>query len=441
MKILNEIKNYKEFLTVNELDKSLFNLCRRKEILLLGKSNKGHKIYCAKLGKGEENALIFGFPHPNEPIGSLTCLSLIKLIKSHKDLQEVYTWYIVPCADPDGAKLNEGWFKGKFSIKKYVYNYYRPPNFLQAEWAFPVRYKGYSFSKSPKHNKSLKKLIDEIKPSINYPLHNAGFRAAFFLISKPMPSDSYKEIIALCKKLSIPLDMGEPEAPFMKIFKKPIYRVPFFEEFYDFLEKNGLDPKKNTEGGQASIDYVIKLNPSSFGIVGEIPYIYDNKISNNFPTRKSKREILRKRYSDEIENFDFIFDNLNVNGINKNSDFYVMLKNIANWKARREASLNDLDSAKYSKKATVAEKFDSEVISPFYSVLNLGAFFRLLSESRQTKDVKYITEETRKRINDTVDFIDKNSDYKIIPIKNLIQLQIGCLLIFMKYLNKNNKLK
>jgi murein tripeptide amidase MpaA len=199
MKINYTIKNYKEFLRLDELNKEVRKLCSSDEILNLGLSEEKNKIIGAKLGNGKENALIFGAPHANEPIGCLTCLELIKIIKLNKNLQKKYTWYIIPCSDPDGIKLNESWFKGKFSIEKYVRGYYRSPPILQSEWSFPVKYKKYRFEKNPKHNEALKKLIDKIKPKINYPLHNAGFSGAFFLLSHKMPKEYYAKILNYAK--------------------------------------------------------------------------------------------------------------------------------------------------------------------------------------------------------------------------------------------------
>ena len=42
-----------------------------------------------------------------------------------------YTWYLIKCIDPDGTRLNEGWFKGPFSIENYARHFYRPASFQQ----------------------------------------------------------------------------------------------------------------------------------------------------------------------------------------------------------------------------------------------------------------------------------------------------------------------
>ncbi len=436
MKINYAIKNYKEFLKLDELNKEVKKLCPHNEILNLGFSEEKNEIIGVKLGNGKENALVFGAPHVNEPVGCLTCLELIKIIKSNKNLQKKYTWYIVPCSDPDGIRLNESWFKGKFSIKKYVYGYYRSPPILQSEWSFPVKYKKYKFEKNPKHNDALKNLIDKIKPKINYPLHNAGFSGAFFLLSHKMPKNYYYKVLRLCKKLKIPLDDESGKIyPFMKKLDKGIYVVPSFEEIYDFLEENKQNPLKTMEQGQTSIHYVKKLVPNVFGIVGEIPYIYDNKIEDKTKISKTRREVNRKKFEESIENKKFITKNLNKKGINKKSPFYLMLKKgTAKDLYEDLARLEKIKEKSYSVKTTISEEFYSDVINKFYISLDLGAFYRLLKDSKKSKETENLKREVKERIEIFTKYVEENSNYKIIPIKNLINIQLGCLFYALDFL-------
>ena len=433
--LFDSVKDYREFLTVDELDKELKRLCSTNEILNIGVSENGHEILCARLGNGKKNALVFGSPHPNEPIGCLTTLELIKIIKSDSDLRKEYTWYIVPCSDPDGVRLNEPWFKGKFSVKKYAYGYYRSPSMLQSEWSFPTKYKRYIFDKSPKQNQALRKLIDKIKPKINYPLHNAGFSGAFFLLSHEMPKKYYSQVKKLCKKLCIPLDNGDEMYPFMKKLDDSISIVPLFEQIYDFLEENGQKPWKTMKGGQASIDYVKKLVPDMFGVVGEIPYIYDKKIEDKSKINKTRRDVNRKKLIEGTESREFILEVLKLNGVNKKSPFYTMLYVGAKAYIRdQKARLKKLIDKKYSTQSTIAEEFTMNVMIKFYIAINLGALHRLLLESRKTPELIKMDDKIRKQIAWNISYIEKNSNYKTIPIKNLIKIQLGCLLYALEYL-------
>ncbi|HET8794334.1 MAG TPA: M14 family zinc carboxypeptidase, partial [Nitrososphaeraceae archaeon] len=98
---LDKVDNFMEFLTVNELEQELEKLQRNDLIKIneIGRSQNGYSILSAKIGNGINNALVFGFPHPNEPVGSLTCLSLINAITENEFLRNRFTWHIIPCAD------------------------------------------------------------------------------------------------------------------------------------------------------------------------------------------------------------------------------------------------------------------------------------------------------------------------------------------------------
>lgn len=437
MKILNEIREYNEFLTVDELNKEIFKICDKKEVSLIGKSDQGREIFCVKIGNGKENALIFGFPHPNEPIGSLTCLSLIKIIKNNTELQDAFTWYIIPCADPDGAILNEGWFKGNFTVKKYVYNFYRTQAKKQTDWSFPIKYKGYSFNTLPKNTEALAKLIRELKPSLIYPLHNAGFSGAYFYVTKDLGKGYYDETIKLCRDLKMPLDLGEPETTFIKIIKKPIYSHYGLREIYNHLKKNGQNPLQELDHGTNSIDYAKAHNQNVFGLVGEVSYIYDVKIEDGTLSNQSREEILRVQYSGYAKILNLVSDTLELPDINKKSIFFDLLSEVIKLeRSLLNSAIEDLKDKKYKRKATNSEKFSSEVISKFYMSLILGECRRLLLGSNKTDKIKKVIGVVEEMIDKLIDEINSKSDYKVFPIKTLVQLQIGCLLISLKHLEK-----
>ena len=128
--ILDEIPDFKEFMTVDELDKSSRRLAEKYEsveLMEIGKSDSGRPILCLKIGNGKKNALLFAFPHPNEPIGSMTIEFFSNYLPRNPEiLQELdYTWYFIKAIDIEGAILNEGWFKGEFTPLKYARNYYK----------------------------------------------------------------------------------------------------------------------------------------------------------------------------------------------------------------------------------------------------------------------------------------------------------------------------
>ena len=143
-KLLSGIPDYKEFLTVDEMDESSRRLAAEHpdcvELFEMGKTRQGHPLLCLKIGSGSRNALMFGCPHPNEPIGTMMLEYFTKNLAENKELRDEldYTWYIVKAWDADGLRLNEKWLKGPYTLYNYSRNFFRPAGHKQVDWTFPV---------------------------------------------------------------------------------------------------------------------------------------------------------------------------------------------------------------------------------------------------------------------------------------------------------------
>ena len=91
--LLREVSAYKAFYTVDELNASSDRLARehpdRVKILDIGKSRKREKIKALRIGKGKKTALLFAFPHPNEPIGSMTLEYLSQRLAKDNSLDKL----------------------------------------------------------------------------------------------------------------------------------------------------------------------------------------------------------------------------------------------------------------------------------------------------------------------------------------------------------------
>jgi hypothetical protein len=184
MALLDDVPDFAAFLTVDELKSSTQRLVNEYpavvEVLPVGHSRQGEVIEALKIGAGPKTALLFAMPHPNEPIGSMMLEVLSLKLAQDDGLWEAlgYTWYLIKCIDPDGTRLNEGWFKGPFSITNYAQHYYRPPSHQQVEWSFPIDYKTLHFHDPLPETRALMTLIEQTRPDFIYSLHNAGFGGA-----------------------------------------------------------------------------------------------------------------------------------------------------------------------------------------------------------------------------------------------------------------------
>ncbi|MFX1390165.1 MAG: M14 family zinc carboxypeptidase [Promethearchaeota archaeon] len=451
-KVIGSIPNYKEFLTVDELDNSSRKLAEEHEeveLFNLGSSSLGHPILCLKIGKGKKNALLFAFPHPNEPIGSLTVEFLSGYLAENPDVTKDlgYTWYLIKAIDPDGAILNEGWFKGKFNPFKYAKNYYRPPGHEQIEWTFPIEYKKLVFSNPPPETQALMKLIEDKKPDFMFSLHNAGFCGVYWYVSHDI-KEMFQELINFTKEENSPIHRGEPETQYLKELHPAIYQMFGIQEAYDFLEENGVNnPQELIKSGTSSDDYLLsKTNGKGFTLVCEMPYFYDKALENDSPSEYNRREKI-------LELFDFYkgiheFSVNKFNSIKKycnpSSKFFTSVYDfITNFIKRLEPEIEFAEKTeKYEGKASIAQAFDTMVASRYYSSLGLGMLARLCEEAANlnpelNKEILDIKSQVDLQVEQIIKEILKKTSFEIIPIQKLVRVQVGSALIAMKNLSKN----
>ena len=244
----------------------------------------------------------------------------------------------------------------------------------------------------------------------------------------------------LCKSLSIPLDLGdpnfdEPKLLPLKELKKPIYVNFDFEECYDFYKRLGKDPAKILEGGTDSIGFAKTLNPRVLGIVGEVPYIYDPRILDRSPINMTKRDGLLHEIKINSKVLDFARRAIGYTGIRKDSLFYDLLKASAKEETMDLAADEaDLKKKKYGKPESVADEFSASVLTRFNSALLLGEVRRMLLECKKERERDILIKETEKKIDALVAFIEKHSDYAALPIRKLVRLQLGFLFLSLDYL-------
>ncbi len=441
--ILEKVPPYNSFKTYRELEESSDELAREYRdtvrIMKIGRTRCGERIRALVIGRGSRKALLFGAPHPNEPVGTLVVDYLSNVLASNQEIHELFdfTWILVKAIDIDGLKLNEGWFKKPFSVEIYTKNYYRPAGNVQIEWSFPIKYKRYSFDKPTPETKALMNIIDEYKPDFIYSLHNAGFGGVYYYISEEAPL-LYPIYQLYPRSLNIPLSLGEPEAPWMIKFTEAIFKMPSVTDYYEFIEKQGLDPVEVIKHGGSSYDYAKNLNPRLIELVTEVPYLYDPRIED---LRENDENILRR--DAVLEALDWrekIFNFI--------KEIYGKTKKIIGEKDPCSESGRLMESLEYfietaprsieaqrrwaetdpslERRATVAELFDNRYVAKFYTTLSLGMLLRLLnSESKNSGELKSLLEEVENRFNELIKLLEENKMYRVIEIWKLVKIQLA----------------
>ncbi|UCD45863.1 MAG: hypothetical protein JSV27_05100 [Candidatus Bathyarchaeota archaeon] len=443
--ILRDVPDFREFMTVDELNTSSRRLADKHdhvEFFRIGESTEGDPISALKIGEGSRNALLFGFPHPNEPIGSMTLEYLSGRLAEDDALREEmgYTWYIVKCIDPDGARLNEGWFKGEFTPLKYALNYYRPPGKNQVEWTFPIDYKTLHFHSPLPETQAVMRLIDAHRPAFLYSLHNAGFCGVYWYLGEELPT-LYPGLHALVRGQGLPLHMGEPETPFIEKLDDAIFKMFGAEEGYDFTAKHtDEDPAKLRDSGTSSHGYLRSVC-DGFTLVCEMPYYFDERVMDGSPSDVGRRQAVLDgiRYSEET--YEFLNPRFKTiaGKADKSKRLYQTTSDyLENFVKRQEPRRRHAETAEeYERKATVAQAFDSMVARKFGTMFRLGMTMRVADEVLRRgadPEIQGIRNEIEARMLETNREVEAESDIEVIPIQKLVRVQLGSGLMIMEQL-------
>ncbi len=434
--ILARVPNYDSFYTTDELDNAAAELAALYPQIVsvseVGISRAGHSIKMVKLGNGGKNALLFACPHPNEPIGAMTLVTLARILAKDSILlaSTNMTFYMIFCIDPDGTKLNENWFKGPFTLENYIRGFYRPPGSAQVEWTFPINYKGLKFDSPIPETRALMKLIKEIKPEFMFSLHNCAFGGAFWYSTDSDP--------ALCEALenaavrqNIPLHMGEPEANYIEKYSLSVFSMLSMKAYIDAIERETGKLPSLGNSGTCSADYVSEVC-ECLALMAELPYFYDESIGDSslsdMPRRKAL-EIDAHFIREHLENLHALYSR--VSEFMSNDDPFAGF--VKDWVNARDAITSERQKAAADTPihimATVSEVFDNTVLKRIFENLNLALLIRACDlEIQRGNGDKAILESVIAKadvlLKEGITYLEANTNYKVIPIQKLVRIQI-----------------
>jgi len=450
--ILNDVPDYQVFLTVDELKASTHQLANRHpntvEVLPIGHSRQGDPIEALKIGNGPRQALLFAMPHPNEPISSMMLEYLSLRLAEDDALRESlgYTWYLIKCIDPDGTRLNEGWFKGPFSIENYARHYYRPPAYQQVAWTFPIDYKTLHFHDPLPETRALMALIEQVRPDFMYSLHNSDFGGVYFYIWEEAPP-LYEPFHKLVESQGLPLHLGEPEMPYEVEYASAIYKDSSIAAEYDYLEEQtGTDPAEIITGGTLSFEYarafcdrMFFIRP--FTLICEMPYFYHPTINDTSASDVVRRDAILQAIEEAREDvsflkglYDVVKSELTVPSPFRDAIEETLRTSLAELAAEESWARTNPKTAEM---ATVAEKFDNLVIHRFYRLPGPGMFVRMLdaqiAATGESSSLSSAREAARAAFEARAADLEAELDYTVVPIQKLVRVQLGSALLAADY--------
>jgi hypothetical protein len=434
--IAADIPDYKVFLTVDELHASTHRLVEAfpdlTSLKTIGQTRRGDPIELLTVSGGPLHAFVFGAPHPNEPIGTMTIEYLSRRLCEDDTLRHElgYTWHFIKAIDADGMRLNEGWFKGPYTVTNYARHFFRPAPFDQVEWTFPVEYKALSFDRPLPETQALMRVIDEVKPRFLYSLHNAGFGGVYYYVTRECQPlyDLFHQVPGW---FDLPLHLGEPEMSNAVTFAPAIYRMLTVQETYDHLEQNGIpDPAAVMQSGASSDGYAQRHG--TFTLVVELPYFDDPRVNDQTETDTLRRDaVLRKL--DAADEFDAWID-IRLDAIRDQLRLTTPIRTavetfLSMGKQWREADRNWAQTAEETNRpATQAELFSNLLESRFYSMLILGMFARMTDEElvagNTSETIHDARDSARVRLEELGAALESDLNYRVLPIRSLVGVQV-----------------
>lgn len=468
--LLNNIPEYKEFLTLAELDESSRRLAEKHpdsvELFTMGTTREGRPLLCLKIaapdaadGTPAPNALMFGCPHPNEPIGTMMLEYLTESLAESAQLRAAlgYTVYVVKAWDADGLVRNEGWLKGPYDIRTYGRNFFRPAGYQQVDWTFPIDYKELHFHATLPETDAMMALIDRVQPEFIYSLHNSGFGGVYWYLSKDMPG-LYGELQAVPSRWNVPRSLGTAETPSCVEVAPATYLALGLREEYDYMEQHGLpdgmtmkdlvDEYVNT--GDNSASYAGDRY-GTFTFLTELPYFYDPRSEDTSASDVTKLEALEAEVAAASKNNEDLqrIVKISQSAIPADDPFLLAVKDFSkDGMSAMELMAAQGDPA-FLQKATVTEKLDRTVISRFYKMILFGMLVRA-NENALAKALEADDEEkasvlreglaqAQEGFESIVAFLEDHLSYSPVPIRNMVGIQLQSGLAAMQHIRERRQ--
>jgi hypothetical protein len=271
-----------------------------------------------------------------------------------------------------------------------------------------------------------------------------GFGGVYFYITREI-GNICNDLTKFVKKEGLPLHLGEPEVPFLKMLSSAIFLNGGIKEQYDFIEANGItEPQGVIKTGTSSWDYLKHISgEENFTLVCEMPYFYHDSIEDLSLTELERRDLriksleYRKNLCKHSKKF--------FRDVKKFCDKSTLIYRAVDDFVRRSRTGFDFSisetkiSSSYNGKATVAQAFDLNITSKYYCLTDISMIVRLCKDAMSNHpeseaELTKIKHDLEKWIEQEINELFSGIKYEIIPIQKLVRMQIGSAFITLKNL-------
>lgn len=448
--IASHIPEYESFHTIDEqyeatrqLASDFPNLVRVETI---GETRAGASIEMFSIGEGESHALVFGGPHPCEPVGCMMIDFLSRHLCEHEEFRNEmgYQWHFIRCLDIDGMRLNEGWFKKPLTPLNYYRYMFRPLMNEQPEMLFPIEYKSLRFDQPFPETLALKKAIDTLRPKVMLSLHNAEFGGSYYYISHPLEG-AFSLFSEIPDWFDVPLDLGESDqAGYIEQYAPAIFRTITVRDGYDRRLAAGVaDPTQGVDWGGTSNGYAERLC-NTVTLIPEVPYWTDARINDNSSLEETRREIFSEMIDREETLYTLIqrmykgieteltLDSHFRRAVNSRIHYY-----LGGIPPRRRWVEEDPE---LDMPTTIAKKFQVKYRKEHELMRMRGMFLRMLDEEvehgNDHPSFHLPREIVKNNLHDVATALQDEIDYIYLPIRNIVAVQLSAGLATAALLNR-----
>lgn len=414
------------------------------EVETAGKSAGGAPIHHVRSGKGPVRALLVGFADCMEPIGALTVAGLMKLItQGAPEIIDVgVEWHVVPCADPDGALLNEGWTQAPVTPERFMRHYYVPASRDRLEETFPLRHKKLFFNEPSQEAQVLSTILDGVRPDFYFPLHNAWVGGAFHYLTRDIGESYYRETRDLLDSIGFPLQKRPLWKEFLQAYEVGFVEMYSKKKLYDYLEQVHDRPEDLLSGGAMSIDYLSEIKPEALSFLVELGYLRHPADESERVLNENMRRFMLRTEADSkflgtlmLEEWERTRDDLDTE-----SPFYRAVTGGGLFPTRdrllgggmpisRYPTSDFLFNPEWDRPMTEADQFTCAIVDGgFLFLFKSYQFVRLLKASPQTERVRRAVEKLDKAYDETLAKIGESVDisaFEAFDYDTMVRAQLG----------------
>lgn len=447
---LNALPHFETFCSLEKIEALVERLRGddRFRVSEAGRGAGGHPIHLVRFGNGRRRVLVVAGPHAHEVIGGLTAYGLLDLLQNgcpglvDADIE----WNVVPCIDPQGAKLNEGWSQAPFDVRGFVQGMYVESPRKQVDSAFPISYKALLVTEPCSAEAwALKAILDEVRPDFYYCLHSAFAGGAFFLCSVDLGRDTWERLYDHLRRFDFPLRLEPQWSEFLAQYSTGVSETYRTSKHYDYVAAVVERPEESFTLGGTSSDYLESIKPEAITFMAEFTYFMHPMTES---TRQTDTNLRRFKLQIEAE-AKYIGSLLMeawsecADDLDRNSPFYEVA---ANWivpsrqrivdgglPLSRYPTRDTLFNPAYSRAMTEGEKFNACVVNDGLKLLAVNhQLVRLLDASPATPRIVKARRVLERAFNDAISVIDREVGLGAIEVfdcDRLARLQLGSGLI------------